>query len=160
MTKADSAHTTTSSRRRRTPKPRPRIDIESLPEIYALICSGKSMEPEIADGTPLVIDRAAPVRPGDLVIIYLRPEFMVPGANQSIVKRLVMTAAPSVEYPYNPHPDSTALPVIVVEQRNPERRWTERCDRIAAIHRCLGSATLVDGQVVVPPGFIEDARRG
>jgi hypothetical protein len=45
------------------------IDVASLPDLYAMKCIGRCMEPEVAHGCTLVFDKFAPCRPGDIVVV-------------------------------------------------------------------------------------------
>jgi phage repressor protein C with HTH and peptisase S24 domain len=136
------------------------IDIAGLPDLYAMQCVGDCMVPELADGSTLLFDRLAPVREGDLVVIWKRPELVPPGAVPAIVKRLVKDWFKE-SYPYTPHPDDNVTPTITVEQLNPRRRFHIPCDRIQAVHRCLGPVTrMPDGTAGAAQALIDAARRG
>ena len=49
-----------------------------------------------------------------------------------------MGLMPGVTLPYEAHPDSNIMPVLVCEQDNPHMQYTIPADQILAIHRCLG----------------------
>ena len=120
-----------------TPEPAPSDPID-LPDRYGMIVDGKCMAPDVPDGATVVADKTVPVRAGDLVIIYPRPEWVGPGQHPGMVKRLVIGPPPYVAFPFDEHPDSEALSVIMAEQINPVCGYTIRCDRIQAIHRVIG----------------------
>jgi hypothetical protein len=71
-----------------------------------------------------------------------------------------MNMMQGVTFPYEAHPDSNVIPVIIVEQDNPRRQYTITADRILAIHRCLGAAgadvRLVKRTAKVAAGFEEE----
>lgn len=140
-------------------RPKPFIDIASLPDIYAMGCVGDCMSPLFEDGVTLIFDKIAPVRRGDTVVIWWKPEFQPLDTPPAIVKRLVMDF-PFMEYPYEPHPDNNVIPSIVVSMLNPPRQMRINCERIAAIHRCLGEAVRgIDGEALLATGVLEEARR-
>lgn len=159
MPLATQNNSTTGAVRRRHPNTF--VDIDSLPDVYAMKCVGDCMEPEIADGAALVFDKLSPVRTGDLVIVWSQAGRLAPGDVQAIVKRLVMGAGPHIAFPYTPHPESTIEPLIMVQQNNPPQRMTIPCERIAAVHRCLGPVRrAADGSARLPKDLIEAARGG
>jgi len=136
------------------------VDIPGLPDIYAMQCVGDCMVPELVDGSTLLFDKLSPVREGDLVVIWKRPDLVRPGALPGIVKRLVLDVFKET-YPYTPHPDDNVIPAIVVGMNNPPRRFHIRCDHIAAMHRCLGPVSRAsDGSACMSQALIDAARRG
>ena len=79
-----------------------------------------------------------PYRPGDFVILYLRPELVPPGGYQGLVKRLVTMPPSGITFPHREHPESELASLVIAEQLNPPRRYAIRCDSLLAIHKCLG----------------------
>ena len=110
-----------------------------LPPVYAMICLGDCMMPEIRDGECLDFDRDAPVERGDLAVFFLRPELVQPGALQARVKRLALVPPPWVTFPYNEHPDSEIAMLVIAEQLNPPRQYRIKCSDLLGIHLCIGS---------------------
>jgi hypothetical protein len=53
------------------------IDVATLPDLYAMQCIGRCMEPEVAHGSTLVFDKFAPCRPGDIVVVIRSAEAVV-----------------------------------------------------------------------------------
>ena len=82
------------------PEPGLILEPSQLPDRYGMIVKGVCLEPEIADGSCLLFDKTASYKPGDLVILWRRPELVKPGQPQSIVKRLYMAPPPWVKFPY------------------------------------------------------------
>ena len=110
--------------------------VDELPERYALRATGKCLAPVFADGDLLPFSKTEPVRPGDFCALFMRPELVRPGAPQAFLKRMFM--APGVSLPYNPHPDSDVVPIVIVEQLSPPRQMETDCAKLLAIHKCLG----------------------
>jgi hypothetical protein len=136
------------------------IDASVLPDLYAMICIGDCMEPTYKDGVTLLFDRVAPVSRGDTVVIWWKPEFQPLDTPPAIVKQLDMDF-PFMKYPYEPHPDNDIIPSIVVSMLNPPRRFRINCERIAAIHRCLGPVVRDRrGNAMASASVIETARKG
>lgn len=88
----------------------------------------------------MVFDREAPVRNGDFANFFYRREVVKPGQLSIALKKLVIAPPPFVTFPWKDHPESEVVPVIIVEQLNPARRWSVRCADLLAVHRCLGHA--------------------
>lgn len=96
------------------------------------------MEPVIREGTPVVGKKNGKLNAGDLVIIWVKPEFVAAGEHPALIKRLVMDVPHWVKFPYRDHPNSNVRAVIIVEQINPHRQFVIPCDRLLGIHKCLG----------------------
>lgn len=109
----------------------------TLPDVYALTCEGKCMEPLIADGSKLLFSRIEPYRSGDLVLIFKKREHTVPGDHQMVVKRLFW--APPIEYWDAPEkwPYGRGS-VVLAEMLNPATRLAFNADALLGIHKCLG----------------------
>lgn len=110
-------------------------DPDSLPDLYAVPCTGACMEPEIADGTSMVFDRRREPAPGDLIGIWLLPEFVPSGEASRMLKRLVYPAGAGKK-------SRRGEPAIVVEMLNPRKLLAVECARIQAIHCCVGPAVI------------------
>jgi len=98
------------------------LNPDLLPRVYAATGKGDCLEPIYHDGCCLVFDRLAQCLPGDIVAVWLRPEIVMPGSPQQIVKRLVWRYGGTV----------------VVEMLNPPRIFTFRSEDVLAMHKCLG----------------------
>ena len=118
----------------------PFLDPATLPDEYAMRVKGDCLSPAIKEGDAVVVDKRLPYAAGDLVVIYMRPELVGKGEMGIYVKRLVMSVAPYVKFPWREHPDSTVHVVVIIEQDNPRRQYVITADRILAMHRCLGVA--------------------
>lgn len=129
------------------------IDPTTLPDEYAMRVRGDCLAPAIKAGDAVLFDQRQPFAPGDLVGVYLKAECSGGSTNVGL-KRLVMNMMPGVTYPYQAHPDSNIMPVLVCEQDNPHRQYTIPADQILAIHRCMGlvpdDVALYDGKTGEP----------
>ena len=114
-------------------------DLAHLPDRYAMPVIGDCRAPEIPDGALIIVDRTEPYAPGDLVVLFRRP-LEAGGEPRAMVKRLVMAPPSWVTFPWQDHPQSDVLAVMIVEMVNPRRRMTVRCADILGIHKCLGVA--------------------
>lgn len=98
-----------------------------MPDLYALKAHGRCMEPRYSSGVLLVGDKRQEPKAGDVVIIHFRrdvaPQYGVPGW----IKQLVQVA-----------PDGD---IITVEQINPPCRYVVPASHVAAMHKCIGTAT-------------------
>jgi hypothetical protein len=105
---------------------------DEVPDLYALLCTGDCMTPEIPDGARVLVDKREPVKAGDLVIIWLQ------SGRRPKLKRLAIAPPPWVKFPFRENPNSEATPLVIVEMINPSRTFQIRCDAIAAMHKCMG----------------------
>ena len=132
-------------------KPRVRYNKRELPEgqsfldplsiksrFYGMILSGRCMEPIYKDGETVVFDREAKVENGCFANFFYRPELVPPGKFGVALKKLVFAPPPWVTFPWQEHPNSTAISVIIVEQMNLKSHWSIRCSSLLAVHRCIG----------------------
>lgn len=120
-------------------QPRLVLDPSELPDRYGMIVRGVCMEPEIQEGSRLIFDKSAPYKPGDLVILWKRPELVKPGEPQAIGKRLYMAPPSWVKFPYREHPESGVCALLFAEQLNPPRNFAIPCEDLLAVHRCVGA---------------------
>lgn len=110
---------------------------DEFPPEYAMICDGKCLEPVYMDGAKLMFSRDERYRTGDFVMLHKRPEFVVPGDHQMIVKRLVI--APTREYWQPGWTNRSGLaPTVVVEMLNPRRILYIDPAKLLGIHKCVG----------------------
>jgi hypothetical protein len=79
------------------------LDPAELPDEYGMRELGDCMLPEIADNALLHFDKREPVKTGDTVIIYRRPEIVPEGQPQAQVKRLVLAIPDWDGSPAAPH---------------------------------------------------------
>ena len=114
-------------------------DLSHLPDRYAMPVIGDCLAPEIQDGAVIIVDRTVPYAPGDLVVLFRRP-VEVGGQPRAMVKRLVMAPPSWVSFPWQDHPQSDVLALVIVEMLNPKRRIVMRCADILGIHKCVGPA--------------------
>lgn len=96
------------------------------------------MEPELEDGQTLMFMRHAPVEVGDFVGIYFRPEFVKPGHSNIFVKRMVTAIPPYVTFPWKESPRSEVHAIIIVEQTNPWKQFSYKCENVLDVHWCAG----------------------
>ena len=104
------------------------------PEQFSMVGCGVCMQPEIIDGTPLLFDRTAPVRAGDIVAVWLRPECTPPGEHQILIKRLVRGLPLGMTLPGN----RSSLASIRVRMLNPYREWEIPVRFLLGLIRCMG----------------------
>ena len=114
------------------------VDPARLPERYATVCVGACMAPKIPDGSYLAVSAVEPCKPGDLVVLYFRPELVKPGHPQGLIKRLVMAPPPWIKFPMREQPQSEVKAILLVEMDNPRQQLIVRCDQLLGIHKCLG----------------------
>ena len=114
------------------------IDPASVPDLYAMVCSGTCMEPIIPDGARVWADKTQPIEVGDLVFVYLRPEAVEPGGLPIRLKRLLVAPPSWVTFPWADNPRSEVLPVVIFGMDNPRASLSLRCSQILAIHKCMG----------------------
>jgi hypothetical protein len=111
-----------------------------MPDFYILTCEGECMAPEIPNGAPVLVDKHGKFGPGDLVVLFFRPEHVPAGMHQAILKRLAMALPPWVRrFPFREHPESEVHALVVVECTNPLRRFAYKAEHLLGIHRCHGT---------------------
>lgn len=108
----------------------PYIDPADMPDLYAIAGHGRCMEPIYSDGQLLVADKREAPHRGDAVILHFTrqaaPHYGAPGW----IKRLVRADGDGA--------------IIIVEQLNPPQRYGIPATHIAAMHKCVGTATKQD----------------
>jgi hypothetical protein len=104
------------------------------PEQFSMVGCGVCMQPEIMDGTPLLFDRTASVRTGDIVAVWLRPECTPPGEHQILIKRLVRGLPIGMTLPGNRSSSAS----IRVRMLNPYREWEIPVRSLLGLIRCMG----------------------
>ena len=62
---------------------------QTLPPQYVGRCVGDCTAPTVPDGAAVIIDAIQPVLPGDLAVLFFKPEH-APAGHQAIIKRVVM----------------------------------------------------------------------
>ncbi|HEV7323511.1 MAG TPA: S24/S26 family peptidase [Bosea sp. (in: a-proteobacteria)] len=133
------------------------IHPDEMPDIYAMIVEGDCMLPHIKTGTKLMFSRTEAYQPGDMVILFRRPDMVKPGEHQAIVKRLVLPPAPWAKFGVDRHPKSEVDPVVIVEMFNPRRQLAYSVSGLQGIHKCLGPVPddvrtyMVSDDEVAPP---------
>lgn len=113
-------------------------DPTTMPDQYIVKCDGVCMLPNIADGSPVLCDKTQPVKAGDLVVLFFKPEHIPNGEHQAILKRLVLNVPPYVKFPFKEHPDSNVHAIVIVEMDNPPKQFGYKCEHLLGIHKCLG----------------------
>jgi len=124
------------------------INPDALPDEYATVLAGDCMAPVLADGATVVCSKSEAYEPGDLVVLWFRPEFVAPGDAQGIIKRLVIPPPFFVKFPHRDHPESEAMPIVMVEMLNPHAHGSIRCAHLLAIHKVLGTVPSGKGRRV------------
>lgn len=108
----------------------PYIDPADMPDLYALTGQGRCMEPLYMDGATLVGDKREKPEPGDVVIVHFHRDAARRYGFPGWIKRLVHVW---------PLQGEEAL--ITLEQLNPPRRYLVPEGDVAAMHKCVGTAT-------------------
>ena len=111
---------------------------DELPDIFATICVGTCLEPEIMDQSCLVFDKREPVANGDFVVLMFRDGFVPPGETPGMVKRLVSGAGMPLAREISPK--SEVVPLIFVEMLNPPKMLHFKATDVVAMFRCVGMA--------------------
>jgi Peptidase S24-like len=115
------------------------FDPATLPKMYALSVIGDCMEPAIADGAEAIFSKAEKFGPGDIVVIWFRPEVVKAGMARCAMKRLTLAPPPWVTgFPYQDNPGSDVGALLVFEQDNPRLTYSMKCSDIAAVHKFTG----------------------
>jgi hypothetical protein len=129
----------------KTPAALPFIHPDAMPDQYALLGTGRCMEPLISDGTLLVFDkRRAPER-GDIIGLVFTPEAAQQWGIPGMVKRLTF-ALPAPDLPRG------CVGLIVVEQLNPPRQYAIPTTDVLAVHKAIGTGEPAgNGQVRFNP---------
>lgn len=112
---------------------RPFIHPGDMPDLHALHGYGTCMEPLIADGALLVIDKREEPRPGDVVSLIFTQEAARQWRLPGLVKKLAF-ALPPRELPRE-------MGAVVVDQINPPRRYVIPLSDLLAVFKCVGTAT-------------------
>ena len=141
MTK--SIHSTASRRQTvagtpSTPEPSNFIDPTTLPDEYAMRVRGDCLAPAIKGGDAILVDQRQPYAVGDLVRVFLKPEWVAPGCTKRRAQAAHHEHAARRDLSLREHPDSNIMPVLVCEQDNPHLQYTIPADQILAVHRCMG----------------------
>jgi hypothetical protein len=134
------------------PKAAPEYSIphpDTMPDRYVVHCAGNCMEPDIADGAPVLVEKHGKIAPGDLVVLFFKPDHVPAGKHLAILKRLVMAPPHYVSFPWREHPKSEVHALIIVEMLNPRKKFAYECEHLLGVHKCLGP---------VPAGMILDVK--
>jgi len=118
-------------------KIRSALDPSLMPVQYFMTGEGDCLTPVVKNGDRVLISKAEPVRPGDLVAIYLNRKFVPRGEHQVLLKRLVVDGrAGDCKLP-------NRRPAAIVEMLNPPRQFAIPAEAILTIHRvvCVDNET-------------------
>lgn len=108
-------------------------------EVYAVRVAGRCMEPEIPAGAAVLCDKLAPLRVGDLAIIYWRRNLLPRGMFPGQLKRLVsMPMGRIPQLPWDAGLSPGLTPCITIEMLSPRKRLFVPLSDLEAIHRCCG----------------------
>lgn len=118
------------------------IDPSDYPEVYASTLTGTCLEPKFHNGDCLVFSKVETCRAGDFVGVWLRPDIATLEDSPRRVKRLWMGLPPDFTFPFHPAPSNEAMPLVMLEQLNPPRRYCIPATDIIAIHKVIGTATM------------------
>lgn len=133
------------------------MEADDLPEVYAMTCVGKCLEPVYADGTKFTFSTADAVEAGDYVVLWRKPNYTRRGQIQALLKHL-LTPLPSS---WNPELENQPIsPVVIVATHNPPQSWVVRLDELMAVHKCNGPAAVPTYKVSREEGrMIADEQR-
>lgn len=68
------------------------LDPRKLEDVFAMKVCGDCMAPLLTHGQMVVVDKTAKMQPDDLVIFFLKPEYVAKGNFQCAIKRLILNA--------------------------------------------------------------------
>lgn len=122
----------------------PFIHPDEMPQLYALVGKGHCMEPRLHDGADLVFTKQGIPTAGDIVGIVFTKSAAQRWKQPGLVKRLVMALPPA-----------GFAGIVVVEQLQPPRRYFIPTDDVLAVHRCLGVAERINGEVRISRALLE-----
>ncbi len=114
---------------------------EQYPDLYASGLDGDCMEPLFMQGDRVLMSPSAEIGPGDFVVFWSKKE-----GQQPQLKRLVM---PPLRW--NVPASSEIMPVAIIEQINPPKRYAVAVDRIRAAHKVIARIS-----VASEPGWRDD----
>ncbi len=113
-------------------------NLDHLPNDYAMIVSGDSLEPHYREGEKLVFSRTERPEQGDTVIVWVRPEYVAQGSPQSFIMRMVLPPHPDAQYGVKPHPDSNGAFAVVFDLFKPNSDRACSLTKLLGIHKCIG----------------------
>jgi hypothetical protein len=114
------------------------LNPDDLPDLYAMVVKGDCLAPTIGDSYIAGFSKSEPIEPNDFVILFLRPELVLPGRHQCAIKRLVLAPPRWVTFPYVENPASEVQALVITEQLNPHHSMATKCADLIAIHKCIG----------------------
>lgn len=126
----------TSSAERRVP---PALDVDSLPAQYALMVAGNKLAPIYPEGTCLVFDKVEPWGNDDFVVLHLKQD---KGHRPPMVFKVVAGNSKHCDLTAEWHPDSTAIPTLVVEQLTPQKAFSIDLQHLLGIHKVIRTQEL------------------
>ena len=115
---------------------RPFIHPDDMPDLHALHGYGTCMEPLIADGTLLVVDKRETPCPGDVVSVIFTREAAARWRLPGMVKKLALALPPM-----DVGAGGEVVGLVVLDQINPPRRYAIPTTDVLAVHKCVGTAT-------------------
>lgn len=128
------------------------IDPADYPEVYASTLAGTCLEPEFHDGDCLVFSKTEACQAGDFVGVWLHPDIAARETSPRCIKRLWMGLPPGFTFPFRPAPTNEVMPLVMLEQLNPPRRYRIPATDIVAVHKVIGTAVLNgDGTAAMVP---------
>lgn len=112
-----------------------------LSDEFGLSVIGDCLKGVLNDGEIAIINKKKPIRKGDLVCIFFKPEALTPGSMQCAIKRMVYNPPKWMKFPFVYDKErATELygdfgPIIFVEMLNPPRTLTLDLRRVMGIYR-------------------------
>lgn len=110
----------------------------AFPEQYAMVCDGDCMFPLYEHGQRLVFSKSAPLKPGQPVLLFRKPEATPPGENPMLFKQLVSGPSKAYWEAGRPPIRGNVRPVVTVRMLNPPRTLFFPADDLLGVHSCTG----------------------
>ena len=114
------------------------VDPATLPGRYIVRIEGACLEPELPDGTAVLIEKNGKIASGDFAVLFFKTEHVPAGKRRAILKRVVMAPPSYVKFPFGEHPQSDVHALVIVEMTNPHRQFAYKCEHLLGIHKCVG----------------------
>ena len=112
-----------------------RQNLDDLGGLYGLqFGGGDEFAPEFRDGDVLHFDTTELPKIGDIVAVWMRPEFVEPGKPQVFIYRLALGWQKGLTFPLDFRLGSEAIPVLILETGK-GRQGHIRCDEVLGVHR-------------------------
>ena len=119
----------------------PKDIAQQYPDLYASSLEGDCMEPQFQRGDKIILSPSAKPEAGDFGVFWPKKE-----GEQPQLKRLVM---PPLRW--DVPAGGECMPIVIIEQTNPPRRYAVAVDRIRAAHKVIARMSIAS-----EPGWRDD----